>query len=115
MKRKVKIIIKGIPWTIQILSEKVYSKKVNKGDEDTHGTTYLNSKEIFVSRDCGDLRHYILHELMHAYIGSCCINTTDGEKLDIEELSAEIVASHIYEIAEQCEYILKHTTKSGSK
>lgn len=100
MKYKSKVSIKGLEWTVHLLGTRSYKAHIHPEDHDSYGITYINTRKIYVDRNCGNIKHYLTHELMHAYIASCCLNTTHELSLvDLEEQCCEIIAAHLDDIS----------------
>jgi hypothetical protein len=107
--------IKDIKWHLALLDDVDYNKK--------HGTDSLGITEsehrIIDFKKSAFSESLIRHELMHAYISSCCIASM-GEltDIDMEEICAEIVGDHGKQIVQRSARIykkLKHIKEPKKK
>ncbi len=102
-----KIKIKDIEWKVILLEDKDFDEKY----EDTEGATERGELEIYFKKS-GINKNTILHELMHAYVASCHVNSLpDLTHEQMEELCAEIIEYHIHDILRKSSYILKKLQK----
>ena len=96
MKKPVKILIKDIAWTVQVLEDKEYEDAHGK---DSHGITDKNKQTVDLKRSSFSLS-LVKHELLHVYVASCCINSIeDLDDSGMEELCAEIIEFHLEDLA----------------
>ena len=111
-----KINIKGVTWTVKVLHNKSFKKAVRKEDaDDCYGITYDDTKTIVVDKDTGKARHYLMHELMHAYMYSCCTGTLseDLTGIQVEEVACEVVALHAKEMLLIADTVLEQFNIKG--
>lgn len=82
--------IKGMEWKFYAQATSTYNRKHGT---DSHAITYTKEKEIYfkLSELSPD---YIRHELMHAYVMSCSINSSSLTADQMEEVCAEIFGEH---------------------
>lgn len=93
-KKALKITIKGVEWTIFAQSNTQYIRAHGK---DSGAITYLRDREIYFNT--GHFTPgYVRHELLHAYVSSSGTTSSNLTADQVEELCAEIVEEHFYEI-----------------
>jgi hypothetical protein len=82
--------IKGIEWKFYAQASSTYNRKHGT---DSHAITYTKDHEIYfkLSELSPD---YIRHELMHAYVMCCSINSSSLTADQMEEVCAEIFGEH---------------------
>lgn len=96
MSKPVKIVIKDVHWTLEVLEDKKYEEEHGK---DSHGIT--DKSKLKVDLKLTSLSQALVrHELLHVYVSSCCINSIDDmDDSGMEELCAEIVEFHLEDMA----------------
>lgn len=95
-KKCIKIMVKGLEWTVYVQSKAAYVR--NHGN-DSSGITYISSREIFFN-EANYMPYYAFHEILHAFVGSSGTTASSLNADQIEELCAEIISEHYYEIGE---------------
>lgn len=82
--------IKGLDWKFYAQSATAYTRKHGK---DSHAITYTKDREVFFNANTL-APEYVRHEIFHAYICSCSINSSDLSTDQMEEVAAEIYGEH---------------------
>lgn len=93
-KKSLVIQIKGLEWQVFSQTNTSYIRQHGK---DSGAITYLKEKQIYFNKDHFN-PGYIRHELLHAFVSSSGINSSSLDADQIEELCAEIVEEHYFEI-----------------
>lgn len=106
-KKSLKISIKGIDWTIFGQSNASY---VREHGNDSAAITYPAHREIYFNFSYVT-PGYVKHELMHAYVSSSGTNSSKLAADQVEELCAEIIEEHYYEIGDISNKILSFLLK----
>ena len=89
--------IKDIDWIIKLQDDKTY--ELQHGN-DSDGLTRGGSQKIYIKKSKLTKR-LITHELLHAYVASCCVHSIEDLSVSgMEELCAEILEFHLEQIAE---------------
>ena len=101
------ISIKGIKWTFEAFPLKKY--KSMHGSESVAITDKMKKELHFIIGKC-DI-HTIRHEVLHAFVSSCCIDSADLDADAIEEIGAEIQAWHHDDIGRISKVIYKRLNK----
>lgn len=100
--KAVKLSVKDVTWTFQLLTDEAYEAKHGK---DSHGITTKYTLEVDLKLSSFSYQ-LVLHELFHAYVASCCINSIeDMDDSAMEELAAEIIEYHIDQIQKNAKKI----------
>ena len=82
--------IKGVDWKISAQATSTYHRQHGR---DSHAITYTKDHHIYFK--LSELSpEYIRHELMHAYVMCCSINSSDLTADQMEEVCAEIYGEH---------------------
>jgi len=86
--RKFKISICGEPWIVRVMPEVefklIHHEQEFKGTEGITAKPYL---DFAMESIClGNIRH----EVRHAYLAECCIESTDISSEDMEEINATL-------------------------
>lgn len=101
------INIKGINWKIFVQTPSAYKKKHGS---DSDAITYTSDREVFFQK--GHVKFgTCLHEVWHCYITSSSINSASLTKDQFEELCAEILEEHYFEIGENAKKVMDFVTK----
>ncbi len=82
--------IKGLEWKFYAQSASSYVRKHGK---DSHAITYTKDREVFFNINTL-APEYVRHELFHAYVASCSINSSSLDAEQMEEVAAEIYGEH---------------------
>jgi len=91
MKKQTEMLIKEIQWSFILLDNGAYCSKHGK---DSHGITVSDTLTVYFNKKWFSER-LVRHELFHAYMASCCINSTnDLSSEDMEEIAAEVYEFH---------------------
>ena len=105
----IKLSIKDVPWTFEVLDDDDYEKKHGK---DSHGITDKYELTVDFKRSSFSLK-LVQHELFHVYATSCCVNSIPNlDDASLEELGAEIVEFHLADLSKHSKKI--HTTLESS-
>jgi hypothetical protein len=94
MKKVIKFEVMGKKWQLHAYAAKKYKKRNGKGSV---AITDVNQRLIELS-PFGTDRESITHELWHAYLGECCVNSADLDEENFEEVCAELFSKRGYEI-----------------
>jgi hypothetical protein len=107
MKKAIKYVINGDEWDISVLDKKTYSKKHGN---DSYAITEIEQHYIDFTADafCIEL---VLHELFHAHISYCYIETATLKQGQMEEVACELFAYRGNLINKQAKEIFKKLTK----
>ena len=107
-----RVNIKGLEWTYELLSAEEYVKAHGKGDL---GLCIKDERKlVFILEEIS--YSTIVHELTHAYMASICIDScSDIDSHDLEEIFCEINGNHINDIVGQGKEILKNLNKEAVK
>jgi hypothetical protein len=90
--KPLKIFIKDIEWTFQVLEDEEY-KTLN--GEDSHGITDKYKQSVFF-KESSLTKQLVNHEVLHVYVASCCISSVDDvDDHAMEEICAEIIEYHL--------------------
>lgn len=85
------MLIKEIQWHFVLLDNGAYCSKHGK---DSHGITKSENLTVYFNKKYFSER-LVRHELFHAYMASCCINScNDISSEDMEEIAAEVYEFH---------------------
>lgn len=103
-KNPFKIDIKGHSWEVHVLSESYYRKKHGV---DSYGITYPCDKQIFFPRS-SLIPEVVIHELYHALVEECNISSTKKEEEDMEEVFADLAASHHFQLGLWANQIIRY-------
>jgi hypothetical protein len=106
-KKSLKVRIKGLEWTIFGQSNASYVREHGK---DSGAITYPQDREIYFNTN-HFTPGYVRHELLHAFVSSCGTNSSSLTADQVEELCAEIVEEHYYEIGDIANTIVNFLLK----
>lgn len=102
MHKPVKVVIKDVSWTFEVLDDKAYEFKHGK---DSHGITISSSQAVYLKLSDFS-QNLVRHELLHVYISSCCVSSVqDLESSDMEEICAEVIEHHLEDIVKHSKSI----------
>lgn len=105
---KLKIKIKDVNWTTEILDDNIYIKQ---HDDTSLGITDSDTKNIHFRKSAFS-ESLVRHELMHAYVSSCCVDSmSEMEPEDMEELCCEIIGMHGKQIMNLSARVFKRLKK----
>lgn len=102
-----RVSIKGIPWSFEKINAKKYKSLYGSGSMAC--TLKLEHKMVFIVGKC-DL-HTIIHEVTHAFISSCCLDSASLDEEAIEEVFCEINSWHLEDIRRISRVIHKRLNK----
>lgn len=86
--------IKGVRWTVQLLPNSYYTEKHKEQTNYSAALTLADEHVVDFNAVYFD-KETVRHELMHAFIASCCIGSVTNLALtDLEEITCEIISIH---------------------
>lgn len=95
MNLKIKFKVLGKSWHVKLLTQEQFDKDKNG---DACAVTYVNERKIHLAPSGFD-EETIIHELVHAYLGEMCLNSTSKIKTeDFEEIFCELLSKRGREI-----------------
>jgi hypothetical protein len=104
--RRLKLVIRGKPWAIVLLSPTTFKKR--------HGNclaiTFSDPKVIYFKRDSLNVST-VRHELFHAYMAESYLGSANLKANQVEEIAAEILAYCLPEFIAQVRIIHKWLNK----
>lgn len=101
------ISIKGIKWTYEAFPLKKY--KSMHGTDSVALTIKGKHEMHFIQGKC-DLAT-IRHEVYHAFVSSCCVDSAELDADAVEEIGAEIVGHHLQDMDRISNIIYKRLNK----
>jgi len=109
---KTKATIKDIDWEFVVVEDNTYDRIYGR---DSHGITIKDVLSVYI-RKSSLSKKLIIHELLHVYVSSCCINSmTELQTSDMEELCAEILEFHIDELVNHAKKIYNKLSRGLKK
>ena len=112
MAKNIEVSIKGRPWKVRFLSNSQYNKK--DYGEDSCALTSCSTREIIFNISkitMGTIRH----ELLHAFVNECNIESSGLDAIQKEELCCSIIDEHGTDITHTTENIVDAAFKSRNK
>lgn len=95
-KKYIKILVKGLEWTVYAQSNSSYIRNHGK---DSGAITYIPNREMYFNIDHYN-PNYAFHELLHAFVASSGTTSSGLDADQMEELCAEIISEHYYELGD---------------
>jgi hypothetical protein len=83
---KIKFKVLGRKWKLILYTKEEFNKK--RGNAHV-GETDVNKRRIYLRPDGFDLET-VIHELIHAYLGEMCLNSSDLDGAAMEEICCEM-------------------------
>lgn len=93
-KKYLKITIKGVEWTVFSQSTKSYKRLHGI---DSIAITYPKDREIYFDAD-RLIPDTVFHELLHGFVDSSNITSSNLTPSQMEELCCEIIGEHYYDM-----------------
>lgn len=103
--KKRTISIKGLKWSYLLLTKEQFQER-HKENKDDHAICHKDDFYMDFRKDSFTLPT-VIHEVTHAFVGSCCIGSADLDDSDMEEILCEINAYHIEDILKVSKKIYK--------
>jgi hypothetical protein len=94
----------GIPWTVKFYRERAYVKEYGN---DSAAITESQFKRIGINLDVV-LPSEVRHEIFHAYLAECNIESANLTAEQVEEVAASVVGDYALDIIKIADYILTH-------
>lgn len=112
--------IKGLDWTFFGIYGKYYKEFMERKQvsTDSYAACFRHDQVMVFDLSLPYINKTTLHELLHAYVHSCCVGSVSLDSEDKEELICEIIGEHIDEIrgqAKEMSKVLKKDTKRWEK
>lgn len=105
--------IKGRNWHFIVLTDKMFDKKFTSSEDDeTHAVTEPKENTVYFKKSLLTIPT-IRHELFHVLIYSSLIESSSLDRLQMEELGAEIMGEHASEVVLWAETVMNFYTTRG--
>lgn len=111
MLTEIQLNIKGLDWKFKLYSNKEYIRLNGKSSQ---GFTMKAEREAHFNINYVETP-LVLHELIHVYMSSCCIDSAEIDAYEREEIFADVIAHHINDIQYDCQSIIEHFTTEAKK
>lgn len=106
------VIIRGNKWIVRELTSKQFAKLHGYEEEEVDALVDFSTKkrEIHFVKGKIDVK-IIKHELFHAFMRESLTSSADLSPDQVEEVGADIIAEHLFDILKLTEEILEHFAK----
>ena len=111
MLTEIQLSIKGLDWKFKLYSNKEYIRLNGKSSQ---GFTMKAEREAHFNLNYIETP-LILHELVHVYMSSCCIDSAEIDPYEREEIFADLISHHISDIQRDAKTIIDHFVTEAKK